>query len=154
MMEFETAWQRIQRRQRFHLNPGNRVHITYSPRFDDDGVLQLVPVGKEDIYDQIQSHADSCDINLIVQRYAMGDQTVLSQRNGVFMDAVGLPTSYADLLNIINDGERAFDALPIDVRRQFDFDFGKWIAAGGKLPADEPSAPAAPSDSPSSEVSE
>lgn len=107
------------------------VEIEYVPHYAPDGTLTVKEVGKHDLYADIQSHADSVDLNNILARYANGDPSALNVRTGNYGDFVGMPKTYAELLNRTLDGERAFNQLPLDVREKFDFDFGKWLADAG-----------------------
>lgn len=116
-------------------NPGTRVKQLYSPVVKDTGELVLEESGTEDLYGYIQSHKDSCDINLILKRFASGDVSALSRAQGLFFDATQMPKTYAELLNAVITGERYFNSLPLDVRKEFDFDFNKWMAAMDDMPS-------------------
>lgn len=130
-------------------NPGDPIHVTYAARFDDDGVIQLVESGRENIYDMIQSHADSVDLNLIIRRYEYGDNTALdalNARQGSYLDVSGMPRNYAELLNLIEDGKAFFASLPLEERAKFDHDFAKWLVSSN-VPVADPVVPAPVSDS-------
>ena len=71
---------------RIHANPGTPEKVLYGPVFDENGTLDLEPKGKENLYDYIQSHKDSCDIKLIVDRCARGDLSALSKAQGMYGD--------------------------------------------------------------------
>lgn len=107
------------------------IEIEYAPKYAADGTLTVKEVGKHDLYADIQSHADSVDLNNILARYSNGDPSALNVRPGSFGDFVGMPKTYAELLNRTLDGERQFNQLPLEVREKFDYDFGKWLAAAG-----------------------
>lgn len=110
-------------------NPGSRKHKLYHAKYDKAGVLELVCDGEEDIYELIQSHADSCDIHSIIARYSNGDASALSAKQGVFADFSDAPRTLADVLNCVNDAQRIFDSLPVDERAKFDHSLAKWLAA-------------------------
>lgn len=116
-------------------NPGSRVKQLYSPVVKDTGELVLEESGTEDLYGYIQSHKDSCDINLILKRFASGDASALSRAQGLFFDATQMPKTYAELLNAVITGERYFNSLSLDVRKEFDYDFNKWMAAMDDMPS-------------------
>lgn len=118
-------------RERVRSNVGSREHVLYAPEFDSNGHMELVETGKENIYDFIQSHKDSVDINLILKRFANGDAAALSKRQGAYGDFTQMPCSYADMLNQINKGEEYFLSLPVDVRAKFDHSFPQFMAAMG-----------------------
>lgn len=110
---------------------GDPVHVEYSGKFDEKGILRLEKVGETNIYNEIQSHADSVDINNIIRRYESGEVDVLSRAQGIFADVTSAPRSYAEMLNLIRRAEEAFDALPADVRAKFDNSFEQFFAQDG-----------------------
>lgn len=126
MMDFPTFYN--QRPDRHRSNVGSRYHDVYTPVYDDNGVLDLEVSGQDDIYDMIQSYAESCDINVLLARYAAGDTTVLSQRQGLYIDATGLPHTYAEMLNSVVAAESTFNSLPVDVRAKFGHSFERFLA--------------------------
>lgn len=114
---------------RFYNSAGDRLRQLYNAEFDREGNLQLVEAGTEDTYDFIQSHADSVDINIILKRFAAGEVDVMSRAQGVYGDFTNMPSTYADMLNVVIAGERAFNDLPIETRAQFDHSYQKWLVA-------------------------
>lgn len=119
-------------RVRIRANVGSRIHVLYQGRVDKNGSLELVESGKEDIYEQIQSHKDSCDIHLILQRYQNGDATALAKVQGTYGDFTQIPKTYADLLNAVISGENYFNSLPVETRAEFDHSFYKFMASMDK----------------------
>lgn len=113
---------------RFLQPAGNRIHDILSGHFDDDGIFVLDVSGTEDIYEKIQSHAASVDIHVILDRYRRGDLDALGDPSrSVFLDASDMPKNYAQLLNLVADGERAFMSLPVEERAKFDHSFAQWL---------------------------
>lgn len=117
---------------RVHANPGSRVKVLYGPVFDENGTLDLEPKGKENLYDYIQSHKDSCDIKLIVDRCARGDLSALSKAQGMYGDFTAMPKTYAEALQALTDAEHFFMSLPVETRSKFDHDPHKFIASMDK----------------------
>lgn len=112
---------------------GDRIHYLLSGRFDDDGIFVLDVSGTEDIYEKIQSHAASVDIHVILDRYRRGDLDVLGDpARSVFADTADMPRNYAQLLNLVADGERAFMSLPVEERAKFDHSFAQWLMSFDK----------------------
>ena len=70
----------LNRKSKFKSNVGSRLHPVFSPVYDHNGVLDLEQTGEENIYDSIQSYAESCDINVLIARYQNGDVSAFSQR--------------------------------------------------------------------------
>ena len=114
---------------RYQCCTGSRIKKLYAPRFDENGVMDLVEKGEENLYEYIQSHKDSVDINTLLRRYAQGDPDVLSRVQAAYGDFTGLPSTYADLLNAVNDGKQYFESLPVDVRAQFNHSFSEFMAS-------------------------
>lgn len=112
-------------------NPGNPIHIIYAPVVEDDGSVSLVESGKENTDEFIQSFAESCDLNVIIQRYLNGEVDVLNQRNGVYGDFTQMPKTYAEALQLKIDSERMFDSLPVEYKRLFDNDPNKFFVQAG-----------------------
>lgn len=119
-------------RTRFISNGGLRERILYQPKFDENGVMDLVVSGREDLYDFIQSHADSVDIHVILARYQNGEIDALSRVQGAYGDFTNMPTSYAELLNRVNEGQSFFNSLPVDIRAKFNHNFAEFMAAMDK----------------------
>lgn len=112
---------------RVHANPGNPEKILFTPKFDSNGAMELIEAGKEDLYASIQSHKDSCDINLILKRFARGDVSALQKRQGMFGDFTDAPSSYAEALNSMIIAEQYFNSLPLETRAQFDHNFHRFL---------------------------
>lgn len=109
--------------------PGSRIKVLYSPVFDKAGHMSLVKSGEEDLYDYIQSHADSVDIHVILKRFAMGDVSVLSRVQGTYGDFTQMPKTFAEALNTLVAAEQYFNSLPVEVRQRFNHNFNEFIAS-------------------------
>lgn len=112
-----------------YQEPGSRVKLVYSPRYDDNGVLDLVVTGKEDIYSFIQSHKESTDIHVLLDRFANGEIDVLQRMQGFYGDVTSMPKTYAEVLNAVIVGEETFARLPIEVKQRFDNSFAVWLSS-------------------------
>lgn len=110
---------------------GSKVHITYSPKVLDNGIIKLIPSGKENIQDKINSFRDSCDISFILRRLQMGDTSVLTDKVPNYGDFTSVPKSYAEALQYVIDAEKKFYDLPLDTRNLFDNDYRQWFATAG-----------------------
>lgn len=123
--------------ERVHSNLGSPVRILYSPKFDEKGVMELVESGKENLYEFIQSHAESCDIHVILERFARGDVSAIEKVQGVYGDFSNMPKSYADMLNLVRDAESAFMGLTVEERAKYGHSFERWLAEfSPSVPAD------------------
>lgn len=73
-----------------------------------------------------QAHAAECDINNIVARYKQTGILPEIARQGVFGDVSNIP-DYQTALNIVEDAEKAFMALPAKVRERFGHNPGELV---------------------------
>lgn len=125
-MKFPTQYRA---HQRVISNPGSSVKDVYTPHYDAFGELIIEKTGEEDLYAYIQSHKESCDIHLMLERYANGDDQALSRAQGFYADTTGMPQTYAEVLNAVLAGEAAFNQLPKEVKQEFDNSFAQWLAS-------------------------
>lgn len=122
---FRTQFQRERRR----TQAGSRERVLYQLQADKEGALDLVAVGKESIWDYIQSFKESTDIHTILARFRNGEADVLNQRVGSFGDVSMMPTRFADVLNACIKGKEIFESLPKETREKFNNDFGRFMVA-------------------------
>uniref|UniRef100_A0AAU8AVN7 Internal scaffolding protein n=1 Tax=Dulem virus 166 TaxID=3145643 RepID=A0AAU8AVN7_9VIRU len=116
---FNTNW--ANRPPKTATHSGNRFEPTYKMAVDEDGVKDLAVTGQTDIYAYIQSYAQSCDINYILDRFARGDESALSKIQGIYGDFTEVPKSLAELSQRVLDAENIFNQLPLETREQFNF---------------------------------
>lgn len=116
---------------RFMSEVGSPEVVTLKPVFDDRGVWHLVAVGRKDLYGEIQSHADSVDINILLQRFKNGDIDVFSRVQGIYGDFTDMPETMIDAVNRIEQGRLSFMALPAEVREYFGNSFETMLSAMG-----------------------
>lgn len=129
MMKFRTQYDKA---ERVHSHPGSPEHITYAGHYDEKGRVVLEESGRENLYDFIQSFAESTDIHVLMKRYQNGDVTALSKTQGFFGDVLDFPKTYAEALNHMQEMERQFMSLPVDVREKFGHSFSEFLAASGE----------------------
>lgn len=118
-------------RERVYSEVGSRIRPTYEARFDDDGNEYIAQTGEEDLYDEIQSHKLSVDINYILARFASGDTEVLARKQGVYGDFTQFPKTYAEMLNTVNQAQSIFDSLPVEVKHRFGDSMQVWLSQYG-----------------------
>lgn len=115
--------------ERVYQPAGSPEKILYSPVFDKSGVWHLEETGKENLYDYIQSHADSVDIHVILKQFEQGDVSVLSRVQGAYGDFTQMPKTFAEALNTMIAAEQYFMSLPVETRAQFGHNFNQFIAS-------------------------
>lgn len=132
--------------------PGERFKIVYEPKVNPDGTLDLIEAGKEDLQEFYNSQAAACDMAVLLSRYFNGDKTALEQRQGAYFDSTMVPKTYAEMLQTVINGQRSFEALPIEIKKKFNNDFNQWFASAGseewqsKMTDSTPRTASAPTD--------
>lgn len=116
-------------RPRIESNPGNPIKQLFSGFYNDRGQVELKEDGTENLYDFIQSFAESTDIHAILRRYQNGEVDVLEKVQGFYGDITEMPHTYAEALQRIADSEKVFMSLPVDVRAKFGHSFSEFLAA-------------------------
>lgn len=117
--------------KKFVSNPGNKMHVLYSPKVAKDGSVELVESGVQNTDEVIQSYAESCDRSIILERIKNGEVDLLNKVPGVYGDFTKMPKTFSDVLQLQLDSARLFDSLPMDIRSKFDNDKNKFFAAAG-----------------------
>lgn len=122
----------------FISEPGSHYLDQYGYKFDDKGEVIASTLHKldkpKDVWSEIQAAADSCDINLLMERFAKGDSSALDVRTGAYIDATKMPTTYAELFQKVNDTHAIFDNLPTDVKELFDNSYEEfWSEYGSDI---------------------
>lgn len=118
-MKFPTMYDRQKEVSEFQSDCGSPIKTTY--RYEVvRGKKYLVPDGSEDIQAQIDAFGEIQDIHAILQRFMNGDVSVLNQRQGAYFDSTKMPTSYAEMYDLIENGKEFFSTLPPDVQKEFE----------------------------------
>lgn len=112
-----------------YSNPGSRTEVNWQAKVLPDGTIDFFEDGVLNVYDEIQSHKDSCSIELALQRFAMGDSSALQRTQGAYGDFTVFPKTFAEVLQLMINGQNYFDSLPKEVRRNFDNDVNKFFAS-------------------------
>lgn len=114
---------------RFVAEPGSRVKTLYGPIFDDRGVMHLTELGKHNLYAEIQSHAQSVDIHVLLALYNNGDKEALSRVQGAYGDFTQMPTTFAEALNAMIGAEQYFNSLPVEIKDRFGQSFHRFMVS-------------------------
>ncbi len=93
-----------------------------------NGRYDLVEVGQSNLYSEIQSHKDSCDIYKLLERYQAGDVSALSRVAGQYIDITDAPTTLAEAYTFVSNAEKFFSKLPLKLRDAYDHDPSKFIS--------------------------
>ena len=107
----------------FVSEPGSPYLDQYEFDFDEKGEVKRTTLHKSDkplnVYERIQADYESCDINAIMRRFALGDTEALNVKEGIYADVTTMPKNMAELFEKINECQRVFDHLDPDVKQLF-----------------------------------
>ena len=125
---FRSSYDRV----RVFSEAGSPIDYEWKLDITKDGREVLVHGREINIYDEIQSHAESVDINVILDRYANGEILDLKMRDAMYADVTEMPTNLADVLRKNIAAQNYFNALPLEERAKFDYDYGVFLASADK----------------------
>lgn len=135
----------------FVSNPGSKIVADYGLVTSDDGVTTVGVVGEKNLDAIIQSNKDTGNVALLVAKYNAGDTEALNRVKGVYGDFRNMPTTYAEMVSRLNECRAVFEALPVDIKEQFDNNpdvfwseygterFNNIVAGGSEQPVDNES---------------
>lgn len=106
---------------------GSPIVKEYELEIDDYGVERLKEIGETDFHAFIQSHKDSVDFHMIIERAQMGDTSALDKVNGFYEDVSALQMSMSEFMNLHNRGKRVFDELPTEVKQAFNNSYMEFV---------------------------
>lgn len=130
-MNFEGFATQFRKPVRVYSDVGSPIRTTYGASYDEKGRIILEEKGTENLYDYIQSFAESCDIHVLLKRFVNGETDVLSRAQGFYGDITQFPKTYAEMLNRVIEGENFFKELPVDVRSKFGHSYSEFLASIG-----------------------
>lgn len=105
----------------FYKTSGVRADLDFSDQSNDDNVSRTR-----------QEYAAECDINTLMDRYEATGAAVthVNRSMPMFIDTTELP-GLQGAMDIFRHAAEGFNALPAQVRRQFDNDAGKFVEFAG-----------------------
>lgn len=74
-----------------------------------------------------QEFAEESDINVIIDRFGIGENPIEAQQWVTNVDIADAPNTYMDVMNQLNEARDQFMSLPAKVRSQFDNDPGRFV---------------------------
>lgn len=117
--------------KRVETDPGSPIKIEYQLRIIDD-CEEIVETGKSNLYDYIQSHADSVDITKILERCALiEDYSLLNRMPTTFMDTTDMPSNLAEAYAAVQDAKVFFERMPIDIKESYNNNFVEFLRGLG-----------------------
>lgn len=105
----------------FPSESGSKLLAKYAMAIDPKtGYEFLKPTGEFDnVYDRIQADYPSTDINILMERFALGETEAINVKEGFYADVTKMPKTYAELFQTYEDCKKFFDELPADLKEMF-----------------------------------
>lgn len=117
---------RCSRENRFRCNCGNSVKIELQLAISDVGCRELVPCSTHDLYAEIQSYRDSCDMQTLLKTIdpnslanAVSTYKVDDIMNSGIVDYTQMPDTLGGMYNLVRKADNLFSGLPATVRAEF-----------------------------------
>lgn len=106
---------------KYKSESGSKLLAEYALKVDEKtGYEYVAPTGEfTNVYEHIQADYPSTDINILMERFALGETDVINIRDGFYADVTGMPKTYAELFQRAEDAHRFFDELPTDLKEMF-----------------------------------
>lgn len=124
---FKTAYGE---RVRHYVPTGDGMQDLYEYQIDKFGQKVLVCVGQTNLYEKIQESLEETKIENILNRVAMGDQTVM-RPDGIYSDLTEAPKSLIEAMQQMQKLENLWNNLPIDTKRYYGMSLESFIAQSG-----------------------
>lgn len=117
---------RCNRENRFFCNCGNPVKLEQQLAIADDGCRQLVVTGSHDLYAEIQSYRENCDMQMILKTMdpnsianAISTYRVEDVFNSGIVDYTQMPDTLGGMYNLVRKADNLFNGLPATIRAEF-----------------------------------
>lgn len=127
-MEFKTQYNF--KTSEYISESGSPLLSKYAMKVDKKtGYEYLAPTGEyENVQDRIQADYASTDINILMDRFALGDTSAINVKEGFYMDVTKMPTTYAELFQMSEDAKRYFEELPADLKEMFNNSYSEFYS--------------------------
>lgn len=123
-------YSQINRPKTMPCNPGSKFLNKYQETIKE-GIRSLIPIGKTNVYDIIQSHAKEGDVKWIIAQFANGNLDVLRKSEPVYSDATTLPQSLMEAQNLCLRMKQEFEEMPAEVKKLFNYSSDMYIEKMG-----------------------
>lgn len=84
-------------------NSGDKIREVFKLVHEPDGNTHVEKVDEIDISKEINSYAESCDMQRIIQRFNMTGQACVPNGQGSYMDATNVPQNTQEAMDWIKD---------------------------------------------------
>lgn len=127
----KTHWT-AREQQHSHICPsGQRIELRHRAYIKKNGERILIKDVEKHTFDEIQAHKEECLIENILKRSMEGDLAALEIMKGQYADITNAPGSLAEAQQAMITLKESFEHLPKDIRKEFDYNYEKYIAEFG-----------------------
>lgn len=112
------------------LPTGDGYEKEYGVALEENGHKVLKETGKTNAYALIQSYAEECKIENILQR-AVLDPSVLERKQAMYDDFTDAPKSLFEAQNLMIEMENLWGSLTPEEREEYNGELSQFIAAVG-----------------------
>lgn len=110
---------------------GSDLIADYHTSVDENGQTVLVKT-ERNLTDELQALSVQCDIEDIMSRSSLGDESALNQVKELqYGDTVGAPKNMIEAHAQIKRARLEFDSLPLQLRKLFNFNVEEYISEYG-----------------------
>lgn len=95
------------------------VSFEYQERVDYDGIPFLEKVKAHDLNAIVQASKDSTNIYKILDRFSLGDYSVLNKQKPIYADVVGMPQTLAEVHDLMLRCDSKFKQLDPELQSAF-----------------------------------
>ena len=119
-MEFDTFETKQANSAKYISKAGNPFLEEYEYKINEKGEKKLVKTDrKTNVHERIQADYDSTDINKLMLRFSLGDESAINVREGQYLDVTEMPTTLAEVFDRALQAEQLFVELPTDLKEMF-----------------------------------
>lgn len=117
--------------ERKNTTSGEKLHKTYAIELDENGHKEVVETGYTNMYAKIQEATAECEISNILAMVMQGDSTALNRAQAAYLDVTDMPKTLAEAQNAMIKLKNEFNALPLEVRKEFNYSPEEYVNAYG-----------------------
>ena len=111
---------------------GSQEEEVLAMKIDDYGNEVFYVKGTTNVYEKIQAFKSETDMETILRKVSdTGDITLLNRKEKAFMELEDMPDNIFEMHQKIRSAEDTFNNLPVETRKEFDFNFNKFLAEVG-----------------------
>lgn len=126
-----THWTARQTQHIFICPSGQRIELRHRAFIKKNGERILIKDVEKHTFDEIQAHKEECLIENILKRSMEGDLAALEMMKGQYADITNAPNSLAEAQQAMITLKESFEHLPKEIRKEFDYNYEKYIAEFG-----------------------